>query len=127
MMTDPVADMLTRIRNALMAGHEKVEIPASRLKAGICRALKEEGYIGTFKILIKAPGDMRIKINLKPGAIVGLKRFSRPGLRQYRGYRDIPRTISGLGISILSTSRGIISDRRAKIMKVGGEVLCCVW
>jgi len=127
MMTDPISDMLTRVRNALQASHDRVEMPASKLKAGICKVLKDEGYIRSFKIIVKDRGDIRIKILLKPGAIVGLKRFSRPGLRQYRGYKDFPRVLSGLGTSIISTSQGIISTREAKKRKLGGEVLCNIW
>lgn len=127
MMTDPIADMLTRVRNAIQAGHDRVEFPASKMKAGVCRVLKEEGYIRSFKILAKEKSDIRIKVLLKEGAIVGLKRFSRPGLRQYRGYKDMPRVISGLGTTVVSTSQGIISSREATKRKVGGEVLCSVW
>ena len=127
MMTDPLADMLTRIRNSISAGHEKVEFPASRLKASICKVLKEEGYIKSFKIIAKTPSDTKIKVALKEGAIKGIKRYSRPGLRQYRGYGDMPRVISGLGTSIVSTSKGVMSDRKAKAMKVGGEVIATVW
>jgi small subunit ribosomal protein S8 len=127
MMTDPMADMLTRIRNAIQAGHDRVEFPASKMKAGVCKVLKSEGYIRSFKVLAKEKSDIRIKVLLKEGAIVGLKRFSRPGLRQYRGYQDMPRVISGLGTSVISTSHGIISSREATKRKVGGEVLCSVW
>jgi len=127
MMTDPLADMLTRTRNALMAGHEKVEIPASKLKAAVCKVLKEEGYIRSFKIVVKDKSDIRLKLAFKPGAMVGLKRFSRPGLRQYRKYNEFPRVMSGLGISVVSTSQGVLSSREAKRKKVGGEVLCNIW
>ena len=127
MMTDPVADMLTRIRNAINAGHDRVEIPASKLKAGICKTMKEEGYIRSFKIVAKSQSDIKLKVLLKENAIVGLQRVSKPGLRQYNSYRTIPRVISGLGTSILSTSRGVMSDRKARTMKVGGEVLCNIW
>lgn len=127
MMTDPIADMLTRIRNAMRAGQDRVEFPASKMKAGLCKVLKDEGFIRSFKILAKKPNDIRIKVLFKENAIVGLKRYSRPGLRQYRGYQDMPRVLSGLGISIVSTSRGIISSREAKKQKVGGEVLCSIW
>ena len=126
-MTDPIADMLTRMRNALSAGHDRVEIPASKMKAGICKVMKDEGYIRSFKIIAKSQSDIKLKVLFKEDAIVGLERFSRPGLRQYRGYREIPRVISGLGTSILSTSQGIISDREARKRKVGGEILCKVW
>lgn len=127
MMTDPIADMLTRIRNAIQAGHDRCEFPASKVKAGVCKVMKDEGYIRSFKIVAKEKSDIRIKVLLKEDAIVGLKRFSRPGLRQYRGYNDMPRVISGLGTAIVSTSQGVISSREAKTKKVGGEVLCTVW
>ncbi len=127
MMTDPVADMLTRIRNAIRAGHDRVEFPASKVKAGICKVLKEEGYIRSFKIIAKEKADIRLKVLLKENAIVGLDRVSKPGLRQYRGYEELPRVVSGLGISVVSTSHGVLSSREAKKRKVGGEVLCNVW
>lgn len=127
MMTDPVADMLTRIRNAIRAGHDRVEFPASKVKAGICKVLKEEGYIRSFKIIAKEKADIRLKVLLKENAIVGLDRVSKPGLRQYRGYEEMPRVVSGLGISVVSTSHGVLSSREAKKRKVGGEVLCNVW
>ncbi|MBT3584276.1 MAG: 30S ribosomal protein S8 [Halobacteriovoraceae bacterium] len=126
-MTDPVADMLTRMRNAISAGHDRVEFPASKMKAGICKVMKDEGYIKSFKIIAKSKSDIRLKVLFKEDAIVGLQRFSKPGLRQYRSYRDLPRVISGLGTSILSTSSGIVSTRTAKHKKIGGEVLCNVW
>ena len=128
MMTDPVADMLTRIRNALSASHDRVEFPASKTKAGICKVLKEEGYIKSFKIIAKSESDVKIRVLFKDKAsIVGLKRYSKPGLRQYRGYKDFPRVLSSLGVSIISTSRGILSSKTAKREKVGGEILCNVW
>ena len=127
MMTDPVADMLARIKNAINAGHDRVEIPASRLKATICKVFKEEGYIRSFKIIIKQKSDIRLKILLKEKAIVGMERYSRPGLRQYRGHQDMPRVLSGLGVSVVSTSRGVMSSREAKKRKIGGEVLCNIW
>ncbi len=127
MMTDPIADMLTRIRNAIQAGHDKVEFPASKLKANVCKVMKDEGYIRSFKIVAKAANDIKIKVALKEGSIVGLQRVSKPGLRQYRGYTEIPRVISGLGTSILSTSQGVLSDREARKRKVGGEVICNIW
>ena len=126
-MTDPIADMLTRIRNAIQAGHDRVEFPASKMKANVCKVLKDEGYIRSFKIVARATNDIAIKVLLKEDAIVGLQRVSKPGLRQYRGYTEIPRVISGLGTSILSTSKGVISDREARKQKVGGEVICNVW
>ncbi len=127
MMTDPIADMLTRIRNAISAGFDRVEFPASKSKAAICKVLKDEGFIRSFKIIAKEKNDIRIKVLLKEKAIVGLKRVSRPGLRQYRGYNNMPRVISGLGISVVSTSQGVISSREARKRKAGGEILCNVW
>lgn len=126
-MTDPIADMLTRIRNANKAGLEKVDIPASKMKANICRVLKEEGYIKSFKIAAKSPSEITIRVGLKEGAIEGLKRVSTPGLRIYKGYREMPRVLSGLGISVVSTSAGIISSRKAASLKLGGEIICNVW
>ncbi len=127
MMTDPIADMITRIRNAISAGHDRVEFPASKLKANVCKVLKDEGYIRSFKIIAKSKSDINIKVLLKEDAIVGIQRFSKPGLRQYRGYNNLPRVLSGLGTSIISTSCGVMSSREAKSKNVGGEVLCNVW
>ena len=127
MMTDPIADMLTQIRNSISAGHDRVEFPASKIKAGICKVLKDEGYIKSFKIISKTKANVNIKVLLKSDAIVGLKRFSKPGLRQYRGYDEMPKIVSGLGTAIVSTNKGIISSRNARKLKVGGEVLCSVW
>jgi small subunit ribosomal protein S8 len=127
MMTDPIADMLTRMRNALMAGQDRVEFPASKIKAGICKVLKDEGFIKSFKIVVIGPTDNKIKIVFKDKAIMGIKRVSTPGLRQYRGYQEIPRILSGLGMSVISTSAGIMSSREAKRKKLGGEILCNIW
>ncbi len=127
MMTDPIADMLTRIRNANSAGHDRVEFPASKLKAAVCKVMKEEGYIRSFKIIAKSTSDIKIKVLLKEDAIIGLEKVSKPGLRQYRGYKNVTRVINGLGTSILSTSHGVLSDREARKRKVGGEVICNVW
>jgi small subunit ribosomal protein S8 len=127
MMTDPIADFLTRIRNAIASGKDRVEIPASKIKANIAKVLKEEGYIKSFKIVIRAKNDIKLKVILKPGAIQGLERVSSPGLRRYRSYNDMPRVLSGLGVSIVSTSKGVISSRHARKDRVGGEVLCNVW
>ena len=127
MMTDPVSDLLTRIRNANKAGLDKVEIPASKIKANLCRVLKEEGFIKSFKISAKGPAEITLKVALKEGAIVDLQRVSKPGLRVYKGYGDFPRVLSGLGMSIVSTSAGLMSSRKAKAMKLGGEVICNVW
>lgn len=126
MMTDPVADMLTRIRNAARASHAKVDMPASKIKANICKVLKEEGFVRNFKIILKDDG-LVLRITLKEQSIVGIQRVSKPGLRIYKGYRDMPRILSGLGVSVISTSSGIVSSRKAKVMKLGGEVLCNVW
>jgi small subunit ribosomal protein S8 len=126
MMTDPIADMLTRIRNAGAVKHTKVDMPASKMKMSICKVLKEEGFIRGFKI-VSADNKINIRVALKDEAIVGLQRVSKPGLRIYKGYQDMPRVLSGLGVSIVSTSAGIVSSRKAKAMKLGGEVLCNVW
>ena len=127
MMTDPIADMLTQIRNSIRAGHDRVEFPASKIKAGICKVLKEEGYIKSFKVISRDKACVNIKVLLREEAIVGLKRFSKPGLRQYRGYDQMPKVLSGLGTAIVSTNKGVISSRDARKLKVGGEVLCSVW
>lgn len=127
MVTDPIADMLTCIRNAVKAGHDRVEFPASKIKAGICRVLKDEGYIRSFKIIAKSKSDIKIKVLFKEEAIVGLQRVSTPGLRQYRSYRDLPRVISGLGTSVISTSYGVLSTKEAQKRKTGGEIICNVW
>jgi small subunit ribosomal protein S8 len=127
MMTDTIADMLTRIRNANKAGHSKVDIPASRTKASICKVLKEEGYIKNFKIVAKENSHIFIRVGLKENSLVGIERVSKPGLRVYKSYKDMPRVISGLGVSIVSTSSGVLSSRKAKSMKLGGEILCNVW
>lgn len=127
MMTDPVGDMLTRIRNGSKAGLDKVDVPASKIKANICKVLKEEGFIKSFKIVAKSPSDITIKVGLKEGGIAGIKRVSTPGLRVYKGYTDMPRVLSGLGISVVSTSAGVMSSRKAVEKKLGGEILCNVW
>ncbi|MEK7692380.1 MAG: 30S ribosomal protein S8 [Bdellovibrionota bacterium] len=131
MMTDPIADLLTRIRNALKERHEKVEIPASRLKANVVRVLKEEGYIKNFR-LSREEGRPTIKVYLRytdtgDSVIRGVRRVSRPGLRRYSGWQQIPRPLGGAGIAIVSTSKGVLAGQRAKNEKVGGEVLCEVW
>lgn len=126
MMTDPVADMLTRIRNSASARHTKVDMPASKIKTNICKVLKEEGFVKNFKILVKE-NKLTLRIALKEESIVGIQRVSKPGLRVYKGYREMPRILSGLGVSVVSTSAGIVSSRKAKAMKLGGEVLCNVW
>ncbi|MBI3534017.1 MAG: 30S ribosomal protein S8 [Deltaproteobacteria bacterium] len=130
-MTDPVADLLTRIRNSNGERHEKLDVPASRLKANVVRVLKEEGYIKNFR-LHRDEGKPFIKIYLKytekgEPIINGIRRVSSPGLRQYAGYEKMPRPLSGAGIAIVSTSRGVMSSQKARQAKVGGEILCEVW
>ena len=131
-MTDPLADMLTRIRNAGMVKFESVEMPLSKMKAGVAGILKKEGYINDFQVVADdgPQGVLRIEMRYDQHnsvAITGLKRVSKPGRRIYVAYDKIPRVMSGLGISILSTSKGIITDREARAMKIGGELLCEVW
>lgn len=127
MVTDPIANMLTSIRNGVAAGFDSVDVPASKIKASICRVLKEEGFIRSFKILAQDPTKLRIRIYLKEGALQGVARASKPGLRLYKGYKTFNRVRSGLGITVISTSKGILSSRKAKQLKVGGEVICSVW
>ena len=130
-MTDTIADMLTRIRNALIAKHDSVEIPASTMKKAIAQILVDEGYVKSFEVI--ADGEKKtIRIQLKYGAnkqrvIVGIKRISRPGLRVYARKDEMPKVLGGLGIAIVSTSRGVMTDRDARIQGVGGEVLAYVW
>ena len=132
-MTDPIADLLTRIRNAALARHDRTEIPASRLKAAVAEILKSEGFIADVREGEgEGEGPKKLTIVLKYGrdrtaAIDGIRRVSRPGRRVYVRHDRIPRVFSGLGISILSTSRGLMSDREARKQKVGGELFCEVW
>jgi len=130
-MTDPIADMLTRIRNANQALLERVDIPASRLKVEIAKTLKAEGFIRAFKLIDdNKQGVLRVYLKFGPGnerVILGLRRISRPGLRMYRKSRQIPRVISGVGVSIVSTSQGVMSGKQARERSLGGEVLCYVW
>ncbi len=132
-MSDPIADMLVRIRNAQMVGHTEVAMPASKLKSAIAQVLKDEGYIEDFAIRDKGADDSakkELRIGLKYYAgrpvIERLERVSKPGLRVYRGRDDIPRIMNGLGVAILSTSRGVMTDRKARADGVGGEILCIV-
>jgi small subunit ribosomal protein S8 len=130
-MTDPVADLLTRIRNAAKEGHEKLEVPASRLKANVVRVLKEEGFIRNFR-LHRESGHPQIRVYLKfdesgRSVIQGIRRSSRPGLRRYVGHSEIPRPLGGAGVAILSTSKGVMTGQRARLDRVGGELLCEVW
>jgi small subunit ribosomal protein S8 len=133
-MTDPIADMLTRIRNAVTAKHTRVDIPASRLKAEIARILQDEGYIQGFKLLddTEKPTNKTLRVFLKYGPhgeklITGVERISRPGRRVYFGHDDVPEVLGGLGTSILTTSRGVMTGRAAAKAGVGGEVLCNIW
>lgn len=131
MMTDPIADMLTRIRNAGLARHDRTEVPASRLKEAVAHILKSEGFIADVRPS-EGDGPKKLTIVLKYGrdrqsAIDGVRRVSRPGRRVYVRHDRIPRVLSGLGISILSTSRGLMSDREARRQKIGGELICEVW
>ena len=128
-MTDPIADMLVRIRNAQMVGHVEVVMPASKLKASIAEVLKSEGYIEDFALRDNgAKKELRIGLKYYAGkpVIERLERVSKPGLRVYKGRDDIPRVMNGLGVAILSTSRGVMTDRKARADGVGGEVLCIV-
>ena len=130
-ITDPIADMLTRIRNANNAKHETVDVPASNMKKSIAQILLDEGYIKSFQIIEDGTqGIIRIALKYLPGkekAIQGLRRVSKPGLRVYAGADELPRVLKGLGIAIISTSKGIMTDKAARAAHVGGEVLAFVW
>ena len=130
-ITDPIADMLTRIRNAGTAKHETVDVPASKMKKAIAEILLEEGYIKSFQIVDDGTqGLIRITLKYLPGkekAIQGLKRVSKPGLRVYAGADELPHVLKGLGIAIISTSKGVMTDKKAREAHVGGEVLAFVW
>lgn len=130
-MTDPIADMLTRMRNALGAKHQKVDVPSSKLKLEIARILKEEGFITSYKVIGEGTRN-NIRIYLRYGAkgeqmMSKLERISRPGCRVYVGSQSIPKVLGGIGINILSTSKGLMTDRQARRDKVGGEILCRVY
>ena len=130
-MTDPIADMLTRIRNANIVGHDTVEIPASKMKKSIAEILLNEGFIKNFEVVEDNKQGM-IKVEMKYGAnkekvINGIKKISKPGLKVYAKANDIPKVLGGLGIAIISTSKGVVSDKEARKLGVGGEVLCYVW
>ena len=131
-MTDPIADYLTRLRNAISAKHRVVEVPASNLKKEITKILFEKGYILNYKFIEDGPqGTIKVALKYNPvtkqNAIKSLKRVSKPGLRKYTGYKDMPRVINGLGIAILSTSKGVMTDKEAAVQKIGGEVLCYIY
>lgn len=130
MMTDPIADMLTRLRNAAMAHHDRTELPASKLKVHVAKILKQEGFIDDYSSDNGSPS--KLTLFLKYGrdrrpAFAGIRRASRPGRRYYVGYHDIPTVQNGMGVAILSTSHGLMTDREARTQKLGGEVLCEVW
>ncbi len=130
-MSDPLADMLTRIRNGVHARFESVEMPLSKLKVGVVKVLKEEGYITDYQIINQGvQGTLKVTLKYGPNneqVITGIRKVSKPGLRQYKKSSDIPKVMSGLGVGILSTSSGVISDRQARRLNVGGELLCEVW
>ena len=131
MNTDPIADYLTRIRNGIMAGHDAVVVPSSKIKAGLCGILKQEGYIHSFK-QVEHEGREYLIVNLKyvkdkENVIHGLRRVSRPGLRIYSGAQEIPEVHGGLGIAILSTPKGLLTGKDAKKQNVGGEILAHIW
>ncbi|MGA0063905.1 MAG: 30S ribosomal protein S8 [Ilumatobacteraceae bacterium] len=131
MMTDPIADMLTRIRNANVAMRDEVMMPSSKQKVALAEILKREGYISSYEVL-DGKSAKTLKISMKYSddrrrTISGIKRVSTPGLRVYRGATDVPRVLGGLGVAVLSTSQGLMTDREARKRKVGGEVMCYVW
>lgn len=130
-MTDPVADMLTRIRNATMVRHDRTDVPASKMKVAVAKILKQEGFIRTFKVVEEGPQGL-IRIYLKYAddgepAIHGLKRVSSPGRRVYRGVGELPKVRNGLGVAVVSTNRGVLTDEQARGLQVGGEILCEIW
>lgn len=129
-MTDPIADYLTRLRNAIQAKHKRVDIPVSRMRRELTRLLVDQKYIGGFtEIAAKPQGVLRIQLKYTDGrsVITGLRRVSTPGLRAYAGVEGLPRVLGGLGIAVVSTSRGLMTDRQAREARVGGEVLCEIW
>jgi small subunit ribosomal protein S8 len=130
MNTDPIADYLTRVRNAIMANHRVVEIPSSKVKKEMTKILFEKGYILSYKFEDGKPGSIKIALKYHPtsklSAINKLERASRPGLRKYAGAGDLPRVLNGLGIAIISTSQGLMTDKEAKKLNIGGEVICYI-
>ena len=131
MVTDPITDLLNRLRNAMGAGHERVDVPASRLKEDVVRVLADEGYVASYR-RVEEKGRPVLRIGLKydpegEPIVNGIERVSRPGRRVYAPAKEIPEVLGGLGISILSTSRGILTGRRAREQRLGGEILCNVW
>ncbi|NLA69816.1 MAG: 30S ribosomal protein S8 [Clostridiales bacterium] len=130
-MTDPIADMLTRIRNANTAGHATVDVPASKMKKAIADILENEGFISGYKVVSdNAQGTIKVELKYGPNkerTIYGLKKISKPGLRVYAKADRVPKVLGGLGVAILSTSKGVITDKEARKQNVGGEVICYVW
>ena len=131
-MTDPISDMLTRMRNALMSRHTRVEMPSSKVKVELAKILKEEGYIDNFKVLEEPGNKRRLAMQLRFGprgqrVLTGLERVSRPGCRVYAAKDELPTVLGGLGISIVSTSKGIMSGDEARQRRLGGEVICRIW
>jgi len=135
-VTDPIADMLTRIRNALMVGHSTVSMPSSKLKVSIAKILKEEGFISTYEVVDGKTAEQKVlRLRLKyigerrerKSVISGLERISRPGRRVYTGKKEIPWVLSGMGVAIISTPKGVMTGQRARQLGVGGEVLCKIW
>lgn len=130
MVTDPIADMLTRIRNAIAVGHERVLMPSSKMKVGIAQILKDEGFIDRFEVSEAQQKELELVLRYGPrrqSAIEGIKRISKPGHRVYRGARELPRVQGGLGVAVVSTSQGLLPDREARRRHLGGEVVCEVW
>jgi len=130
-MTDPIADMLTRVRNASSARHEQVDIPASRVKEAIARILRDEGFVQSYERIDEGPQGI-LRVHLKYGVerrrvLMGLRRISRPGLRVYARKERMPRVLGGLGVAVVSTSKGIVTDAEARRLGLGGEVLCYIW
>jgi len=130
-MTDPIADLIVRIKNAIMVSYDKVEVPSSKIKINIVKILKFEGYIRNYKIIKDSTQDIIViylKYNEdKSSVIKDLKRISKPSCRVYSRYKKIPRVLNGLGINIVSTSKGVLTDREARKMGIGGEIICSVW
>lgn len=131
MMTDPISDMLTQIRNAIRIERQSIEIRASKVKAGVCQVLKDEGYIWDWQFVQATPSQL-IKIDLKYGpqgerVVQRIDRVSKPGCRVYQGWKDLKPVLDGMGICVISTSKGVMSDRQARARKLGGEVICRIW
>jgi len=130
-MTDPIADLLTRIRNAVLVGKDRCDAPASKIKLELSKILQEEGFIRTFKVLEEGPqGTLRLYLRYSPDgepAIHGLERVSRPGLRVYRGVEELPEVRGGMGVAVISTSKGLMTDAKARESRLGGEVMCRMW